>query len=181
MNAPCVIWGAEISSLLRCPWEIVWDTFCSKNLNSLPNVGLTKAQSALTVTFFFSEINSKDIRDSTTVSDLHRDGPLRYWVTRVECILWFRYCVISSSKSHRHVCQSRVCPLTCEAMGLLHRKGPFCPCNIIYQKSSTRMPVRGVSVQRVRPWGYYIEKVPFVLVISSFSATPRKGKIITEN
>ena len=28
--------------------------------------------------FFFSEINSKDIRDSTTVSDLHRDRPLRY-------------------------------------------------------------------------------------------------------
>ena len=54
--------------------------------------------------------------------------------------------VISSTKSHRHVCQSGVCP--------------FNVCST---------------------WGYYIEKVPFVLVISSFSATPRKGKIITEN
>ena len=40
-------------------------------------------------------------------------------------------------------------------------------CNIINQKPSSHRPIKGVSLQHVKLWGDYMEKVLLVLVISS--------------
>lgn len=108
-----------------------------ENFNLSPKSWPYQATVCFNCHFFFSEINSKDSRDSTTVSGIHRDRPLRYWVTRVECILSFRYCVISSPKSRRHLCQSRVCPFNVWSHGVITWKWPL----FIYQKPPSDMPI----------------------------------------
>lgn len=90
-----------------------------ENFNLSPKSWPYQATVCFNCYFFFSEINSKGSCNSTTVSDLHRDRSLRYWVTRVQCILWFRYCVISSTKSHRRVGQSGVCPFNVWSYGVI--------------------------------------------------------------
>ena len=147
----------------------MWDTLSSKIFKTLlPKSWPYQATVCFKLPLFFSEMNSKDSRDSTTVSDLHRGQTLKIlshsrWMYPLVPLL----CNIIFQKSSTRMPVKGVPVERVKPLGLLHTKGPFCPCNIIYQKSSTRMPVRGVSVQRVRPWGYYIEKVPFVLVIPS--------------